>query len=167
MDLKEVWIGESLKVLSSGRIGKFEGIAKDGRARVSSSGKIFLVKATNLEKYIEPPIDKIKAIRDELEGRKVSIDAQLNFNTSLDLHIDKLSPSLGNSAPEHILQFQLKSCQEFLVKAIELKMANIIIIHGRGTGVLRSEVLELIKSFEEVSFTETINNGGAQRVIFK
>ena len=167
MDLKQIWIGEEVQVKSSGRIGKFEGIAKDGRARISSAGKVYLVKATNLDKHIEPEVDKVKAVMDELETKTVGLDNQLNFDTSIDLHINKLSPNLINSAPEHILQFQLRTCKSYLERAIKNRLSNILIIHGKGTGVLKSEVLEIINSFEEVSVKETVNNGGAQRVYFQ
>jgi len=167
MDLKEVWIGENIKVRSSGRIGKYEGISKDGRARVSSAGKIYLVKATNLEKYTEPKTDKVKAIKEELTGGTIGLGQHLQFDTTLDLHIRKLSPDLEHSSPEHILQFQLRACRAYITKAIENRASTVVIIHGKGTGVLRSEVIECIKSFAEVGSMEAINNNGAQRLFFR
>lgn len=153
-------------MLSSGRVGRFEGIAKDGRARVACQGKVYLVKSSKLEVFIEPKIDRVKELTDELNTspRKKLIT---NLKDEIDLHIKVLNPKLGNGLPEHILSFQLAECKTFITQSIVARKHNISIIHGKGAGVLKSEVLELLKSFAEVAQTESINSGGAQRVYFR
>lgn len=166
MNLKDLWIGESIKMMHSNRVGRFEGIAKDGRARVSFQGKVYLVKPGNLEIYIEPKIDKVKELTEELNARpKTKLIS--NLKDEIDLHIKVLNPKLINGLPEHILSFQLAECKSFIKQSIKARKHNISIIHGKGAGVLKSEVLELLKSFKEVAQTEDINNGGAQRVYFR
>lgn len=166
MNLKELWIGEMVRVISSGRIGKFEGLAQDGRARVSSHAKTYLIKADNLKIYNEPKFDKVKELEAELNTKKITpINSELSEN--LDLHIKKLNPSLLNGLPEHILNHQLNSCKSYISDAIKARKYYVTVIHGKGAGVLRSEVLEILKSFDEVDYCEEVNNGGAQRVYFK
>lgn len=166
MNLKELWIGETLTMLASGRIGRFEGIAKDGRARVACQGKVYLVKPNKLEIYVEPKIDKVKELTDEL-NTSPRTKLITNLKNEIDLHINVLNPKLSNGLPEHILSFQLAECKTFITQSVAARKHNISIIHGKGAGVLKSEVLELLKSFEEVSQTESINSGGAQRVYFR
>lgn len=166
INLKDLWIGELIKVLSSGRIGKFAGIAKDGRARISSSGKIYLVKPSNIELYTEPAIDKVELLKQELSSKK-STSRLTESATQIDLHIKKLNPSMINAQAEHILNHQLVACKSFIVDNVKSRSYSVTIIHGKGEGVLRSEVLELLKDIEEVRLVEEVNNGGAQRIYFK
>ncbi|MBK7007207.1 MAG: Smr/MutS family protein [Saprospiraceae bacterium] len=45
-------------------------------------------------------------------------------------------------------------------------MANIIIIHGKGEGVLRNLVHQMLDSYSEVQWKMLINQGGATEVVF-
>lgn len=166
LNINDLWIGETLRVLSSGRIGRFEGVAKDGRARVSSLGKVYLIKPSNIELYEEPEIDKVELIKKELSATapKSSFKDQPN---QIDLHIEQLDPKMINALPEHILNHQLKACRSFINDSIKSRSFSVTIIHGKGMGVLRSEVLELLKGVAEVQLIEEVNNGGAQRIYFK
>lgn len=166
MDFKELWIGETLTMLASGRIGRFEGIAKDGMARVACQGKVYLVKPNKLKIYIEPKIDKVKELTDEL-NKSPRTKLTTNLKNEIDLHINVLNPKLSNGLPEHILSFQLAECKSFIEQSIKARKHNISIIHGKGVGVLKSEVLELLKSYAQVAQKEDINSGGAQRVYFR
>lgn len=166
LNLKDIWIGEAVKVLSSGHIGKFEGIAKDGRARISRLGKVYLVKPANLVVYEEPEIDKVEMLKQELNQDKTASKVKEHI-TQIDLHIKSLNPSMINSLPEHILNHQLSACKSFISDCIKSRGFSITIVHGKGAGVLRSEVLEILKGIKEAQLIEEVNNGGAQRVYFK
>ncbi|MBK8827793.1 MAG: hypothetical protein IPO26_14065 [Saprospiraceae bacterium] len=49
MNIKDLWIGESVRIKTSGKTGRFEGINHQGKARISVDQKILLVAAENLE----------------------------------------------------------------------------------------------------------------------
>lgn len=49
MNLKELWVGESILIITSGKHGKFEGINNEGKARIRVGDKILLIKADNLD----------------------------------------------------------------------------------------------------------------------
>ena len=51
INLEELWVGDGVKIVSSGRIGTFESIHQNGKARIKSQGKIYLASAVNLELY--------------------------------------------------------------------------------------------------------------------
>ena len=50
--------------------------------------------------------------------------------------------------------------------AIDKKVTNIIIIHGKGEGVLRNLVHQMLDSYSEVQWKMLINQGGATEVVF-
>jgi len=166
MNLKELWIGESLEILSKNLIGRYEGPAADGKAKVSSEGQVYLVEALDLKLYEEPKVDKVKQIMNEMNQRSNACKIG-DTDDEIDLHIKVLNPSLINGLPEHILNHQLMSCKSFLDKAINARVWSATIIHGKGEGVLRSEVLNLFKKYVEIDRAEAIKDNGAQRVYFK
>jgi len=118
VNIKELWIGEDVEILSSGRIGRFEGVSNDGRARVSSNDKVYLVTASNLKVYEEPKVDKVKELMQEMNQRSDSCKLG-SMNDEIDLHIKKLNPSLANGRAEHILNHQLAACRSFVTEAIK------------------------------------------------
>lgn len=166
MDLKELWIGEDVEVLSSGRVGRYEGTSKDGRARISSQGKVYLIKQSNLKIYEEPKVDKVSVMMDEMNRRSNSCKLG-STEDKIDLHIKTLNPSLVHGLPEHILNYQVTSCRSFIKQAIKSRVWAVTIIHGKGAGVLRSEVLGLLKNYNQVDRIEAIKDNGAQRIYFK
>lgn len=165
MDINELWIGDLVQILSSGKQGKFMGKSKDGRARVAFQDKILLVKGSNLQTYEEVIPDDLEGLIENDVPKTTSTTTK--FNPILDLHIEKLNPTIRNSQPEHILNFQLKTCENFIEKAIELGKSNITIIHGRGSGRLKAEVIHLLGYYDRVMMIESANNGGAQVVLLK
>ena len=166
MDLKELWIGDQVRLLSSGRNGTFEGIAKDGRARVKVVGNFILTAATNLERYEETA--KPPTITNSEEHKNgYDLDARESFKSEIDLHIDSLAPMLTNEAPQLIIRRQLLECRRYVQDAIQFGMKYITIIHGVGTGELKKEVEHLLSEYSEVRYTIPKHNGGATEVWLK
>ncbi len=162
LDIKNLWIGELLQVISSGRIGTYEGLAKNGKLRIKAEGKIYLASLKNVQEYQAPsekktlplePIKKYKALK--------------AFNDTLDLHMEKLSPDLEHANPIQILNYQVKTCENYIKQAINRRRASVTIIHGKGKGQLKNEVIHLLKSYSQVKFYIEKNNGGAQEVLFQ
>lgn len=166
MNIKELWVGESVRMVASGRIGIYEGPSKDGRARVSINEKVYLVKPANLEIYTEPKVDRVKEIMVEMNQKSNACKIG-STHDSIDLHIKTLNSSLANGKPEHILTHQLASCKTFIEQALGARVWSVTIIHGKGTGVLRMEVLALLKNYTQVDRIESIKDDGGQRVYFK
>jgi len=169
LDLKILWIGDSLRIKSSGKEGVFAGLGKDGKARIKYKGKILLVKSTNLEIVEDQEEDEL--INEEnLESTIFEIapsQPEYNFTNELDLHINKLNPELENGHPQLIIDNQLVVCREFIKHSIKKKKNVVTIVHGKGKGVLKAEVLHLLKEFSNVRFAIEINDGGAQEVWLK
>lgn len=167
MNLKSLWRGEQVKIISSGKAGKFEGINKEGKARISVQDKILLVLANNLE--IIPEKEHFIDINDYLNEEKIKENKEgktikIKFEHTLDLHIDKLAPYLENELPSRILEYQLAQSEIFILHAINKKYPHFTIIHGKGQGVLKQAIEHQLTLFHQVKITFSKNGGGAVEV---
>lgn len=64
----------------------------------------------------------------------------------IDLHIENLLDNWQRLSNYDILQYQLRHFRKMLERYMEQQVPKIIVIHGKGEGVLRSEIrLELLK----------------------
>jgi dsDNA-specific endonuclease/ATPase MutS2 len=61
----------------------------------------------------------------------------------VDLHVEKLQ--LRNLANEHVLEIQLAKAREVLTENKNKRGLKIILIHGNGKGILRNELIKLLK----------------------
>ncbi len=166
MNLKELWIGERVQIISSGKTGKFAGIHKSGKARVGVGDTILLVANTNLivlpEEVYYPDIHDILQSDEKISDKKKPLNTQ--FNHTLDLHIDKLAPHMENELSAIILDFQLRSSYNFIQEAIQKNYPHITLIHGKGQGVLKQAIEHQLKQFDQIRFTFSKNGGGAVEV---
>ena len=109
------------------------------------------------QEYI-PPVN--------LDEEKLVDNKFRSFSDILDLHIEKLNPEMKNEIPQLILNYQLKIAKEYILEAIRRKRLSVTIIHGKGTGALKMEIDQLLKDFQEIYFTKSVNEGGAIEIIF-
>jgi len=163
MDLKELWIGDLLKVKSTGKIGTFEGKFGKDIAILKIAGKKVEVLSTDLKMY-HPPKEKKEVFKKVYKSSPITIK---ELDNEIDLHLEKLTDNHQQIIPEIKLDFQVNACISYLQKAIEQRKHSVTIIHGKGTGTLKAEVLNLVKDFKEIYQTIEKNNGGALEVWFR
>ncbi len=159
--LKDLWIGDELEITSTGRIGSFEGIHKNGNAIIKSEGKIYLAAENDLVMYVPPKETKKLVFNDETGPSKKNF-----VGDSIDLHIENLNPNLVGSRPERILDFQVTAFEEYLAAAKRSYKSECTIIHGKGAGVLKSCVMTIIKSDKEIKHYNAVHDGGAVHILF-
>ena len=161
--MSEFWIGDIVRIVSSGKIGKYEGQI-NGMAKIKVDNKILLVNFNDFELVEE---DEINTEDHASSKEKIqSINTIKSFSDVLDLHIEKLNPAMQNQLPEMIINYQIKIAKEYLKEAIKRKRLSITIIHGKGTGVLKMEILHLLDAFPQIYFTKSVNDGGAIEILF-
>jgi len=68
----------------------------------------------------------------------------------VDLHIEKLTENWKGLSNFEILTIQLSNFERFYQLAIAHRQPNLIVIHGIGTGKLRNEIHEMLKTKKEV-----------------
>ena len=168
MNLEELWIGDRLLVRSLNQIGQFEGISPKGLAIVKMKASVIQVES----KFLSLAKEEIKEIDLGL-GHDEEVQSSLNKGlesslqkAQIDLHIEILNPSLKNARVERILQYQIEQCHFFVSEAIHRMKHSVLIIHGRGEGVLKMEVEHLLQHFKEVHHVIKVNNEGAVQVMF-
>jgi dsDNA-specific endonuclease/ATPase MutS2 len=167
INIKDLWIGEAVKLKASGKSGKFLGINTDGKARIQTEGKIILTASHNLEiipeKEFQLDIDEFLKLEQE-KNRTSTTPLKIKFDHTLDLHIEKLAPHMENELAARILEFQLLQSENFIKNAIEKKYHHFTIIHGKGQGVLKQAIEHQLSLFHQVKITFSKNGGGAVEV---
>lgn len=164
IDLKDLWIGDYLEIVSSGKQGTFEGIAENGQAIIKTSTVFIKAESKDLLLIKEPPLD----LESSLDNPEEEVDnIWENFSSIIDLHLDALLEDKEDFQPRDPIKYQIEKCSAFIEKAIEKKLGRVIIIHGKGDGTLKNEVLSLLKKYPETGLTLDIHDGGATEVHLK
>ena len=163
MQFDDLWIGDEVFVKSKGVNGRWDGLVSRKEARIRIGEKTFLISLTEIE--------EARQLRKAELPKKVIISksekvSQEPKSSEIDLHIETLSPERKNDLPEMILNYQLKRCQSFISDCIKDHRPTALIIHGKGTGLLKSEVLHMLEGTPEVKFTFPKKDGGATEVWF-
>lgn len=104
-----------------------------------------LVPLPDPEDYRLEPNEEFKQIRikhksESLNKKPKSVPAQGKSVWEIDLHIEELIDDFRNLSNGEILDIQMKHFNYFLGNAIEKRIPKVIIIHGKGEGVLKSEI---------------------------
>lgn len=109
-----------------------------------------------------------------LKIKQVTREVKLHKN-EIDLHIENLIDSHTHMTNHEILTMQMKVCKRFIQKAIEANHKKIVLVHGKGEGVLKNEIHSYLISlktlngykleFHDASF-QRFGIGGATEVIF-
>lgn len=162
--MNDYWIGDWVKILASEKLGLYEGEI-NGKARIKIDKDFLLLDYFEFELLPEELIP----VKNELPAKeKINISTnKTNFDNTLDLHIEKLKPSMVNAIPEMILKHQLLKAKEFIESAIEKRIFRIVMIHGKGLGALKMEIEHLLGDYPQLNYYITINDGGATEVYFK
>ena len=105
------------------------------------------------EKYPDR-IDEIIPEYSNTHGRLYDISqakARLESPRSVvDLHIEKLTDNWKGLSNFEILTIQLTYFEKYYSLAVAHRQPNLIVIHGVGTGKLRNEIHEILKTKKEV-----------------
>jgi hypothetical protein len=89
----------------------------------------------------------------------------------VDLHIEKLMDNWKGLSNFEILTIQLNNFEKYYQLAVAHRQPNLIVIHGVGTGKLRNEIHEILKTKKEVrTFANQYNENfgfGATEIYFQ
>lgn len=177
MNLDDLWIGDKILVKSAGEVGTFEKKINETTAIIKFEIGTSEIHIEDMELAGDKPIGSLKKkkpghnepneVEEETSGFKVLDKA--NFNNEIDLHFENLAPNKRKTDVANILDFQLKCCKEFIEAAIQLNESDIKIIHGKGNGILRDAVMDLLRDYEENIYWDfpNENKGGAISVLLK
>lgn len=85
----------------------------------------------------------------------------------VDLHIETILDRYNHLSNYEIVQIQLKKCKNAVERAIQKKVYKLIIVHGKGSGVLREEVHQLLNNYSvEIRDSRFQDYGGGATEVF-
>ncbi len=102
---------------------------------------------------------------------ELQLEKDRNGYYKFDLHIDELLDTTAGMDRRDILLYQLAKAEDVLKQYSKFKERNIVFIHGKGEGILRAELIKLLKKkfpkfkHQDASFSEY--SYGATRVTIK
>ncbi|MGN7723917.1 Smr/MutS family protein [Chitinophaga sp. 22620] len=97
------------------------------------------------------PVEK-KKLSTLTSFQSLKENARVEAKYEIDLHIDRLADNWRDLSPLEIVAIQLNEFQHYLDLAISQRQQSMIVIHGVGTGRLRDELHEILKTVPEVKF---------------
>lgn len=119
------------------------------------------IKDSLLQSKVEEPISK-----------KTDLDIKKGLEwREIDLHIEKIRPKdYDQLAAGEILDLQLKTLERSISKCLAEGIGKLVVIHGVGSGLLKREIQQLLKTYAHVKdFREaarTKYGSGASEIIF-
>jgi len=90
-------------------------------------------------------ISQIEKLNTEVKHSKIK---PIQYNFEIDLHIEELIDDHIGLSNFEIMQYQMQACRMFMEKAIRLKTKKVILIHGKGEGVLKHEIYSYLDRLE-------------------
>jgi Smr domain len=94
-----------------------------------------------------------------------------HFDREIDLHIEKLHSDPGKLTEVDMLNLQLDSFYKYFNEALSLGIEDVTVIHGKGKGTLRTQILMFLRNHHDVIRTENsykgMLNDGATKIYFK
>ncbi len=81
-----------------------------------------------------------KDVSKKLKKTVKSSEKTTSSKSFIDLHIECLVDNHTNLSNHEIVQKQMFACRSFVQKAIQSNKRKIVLIHGKGEGVLKAEI---------------------------
>ena len=176
MDNK-ISIGDKIKFLDfegGGEVISISGnsyviLTNEGFEEKHSKNSIIKVN-TDLEKSLKSTYVPVGFKKQIKKIQKDSIfKSKTPFVWEIDIHIENLLDNFYHMSNYEIVNYQLNKCEDIIHKALKAKVRKLVIIHGKGQGVLRKEVHNLLYSFR-LDFKDSDYmrySGGATDVFFR
>lgn len=101
---------------------------------------------------------------------KIKPSKKEDFVLEVDLHIEKLVPSTRGMSNYDILNIQMEEVKRKMDFCIKNRLPRLVLIHGVGEGVLKSEIEFLLGRYDNIVFQDASYRKyglGATEVYFK
>ncbi len=131
----------------------------DGFEMTYDAKELVLISSTNeISKFTsKQEILKSKQEKEISNKPKINLDKKSKkevFTLEIDLHIEKLVPSIKGLNNYDILTIQLDTAKRQMDFAVRNRIPKLVFIHGVGEGVLKSELEFFLKRYENITFQE-------------
>ena len=177
----EFKVGDKVSVLSEIIEGVIHEVDKetvvihdvDGFLRTYLVSEIALKKSPSDYKLLDSVLQA--NIKDKIK-EQIHLNRKPLRKFEIDLHMEELVDDHSYMTNHEILQNQMSVCKRFIQRAIDSGLKKIILIHGKGEGVLKNEIylyLNKLSAYHEIglqyhdaSYSE-YGVGGATEVLFE
>jgi DNA-nicking Smr family endonuclease len=152
--------GEQVSVLDEEGIFTIKKIEKNTAVLVDSYGfeNTYLVKHLIPHSLSSEKIYNTHSVPDSKEEdqiqKKVFSPRKREELREVDLHIGNLVDTLTGLQPHQMLQKQINKARAEIQQAKKDKVKKLILIHGKGKGVLKNEIYKLLDSIEGIEYFE-------------
>lgn len=147
-------IGDVVKPIDESLEGKVIGIEKS---------KILVLLNDGFEEYYfeRDLVHKTKDIYSEIETKEPHLQIIIEEYKieSVDLHFDALHFKQYKVQPHEVLSKQLILLKEAVVEAQKNKVNQLDIIHGKGEGILKNEVIKMLSKYKNMEPIKNKNQG--------
>ena len=147
-------IGDLVKPIDESIEGKVVGIEKT---------KILVLLEDGFEMhYFERElVHKINDIYSEVETKDLHLQIIIEAYKieSVDLHFDALHFKQYKVQPHEVLSKQLLMLHEAILEAQKNKVNQLDIIHGKGEGILKNEVIKMLLKYKNIEPVKNKNQG--------
>ena len=147
-------IGDLVKPIDESIEGKVVGIEKT---------KILVLLEDGFEMhYFERElVHKINDIYSEVETKDPHLQVIIEAYKieSVDLHFDALHFKQYKVQPHEVLSKQLLMLHEAILEAQKNKVNQLDIIHGKGEGILKNEVIKMLLKYKNIEPVKNKNQG--------
>ncbi len=143
-------VGDSVAVLHDTIKGKVVELSsssvriedEDGFLRSYPLSKIVLQQSKEDYKIENKIVAKDRvAARPAVAVSKITIVKNIARTPSeIDLHIEELRDHTTHLSNFEIVQIQMTACRAFVQDALAARLKKVVVIHGKGEGVLKSEI---------------------------
>lgn len=112
---------------------------------------------------------KLKSIQERSSIQERMDNAKTVYE--LDLHIEELTDRYHQMSHGDILEYQLRCCRQFIQEAYNKHYRRVVLIHGRGEGVLKMEIHRYLDRMPNVDYHDapyrTYGYGATEVVIHR
>jgi hypothetical protein len=118
------------------------------------------ILTTEIDKLTEEDFKKLVQEKEEKPVPEKPVQKRTEDIVEIDLHINELLDNSAGLSNSEILEIQKEKVESEMKLAIQTGVKKIIFIHGLGQGVLKQEVINLLKTkfkkyyFQDASFKE-------------
>ncbi len=115
---------------------------------------------TEIDKLTEADFQKVVAEKEQKPSEEKVTQKRSSEIIEVDLHINELLDNAAGLSNSEILSIQTEKVESEMKAAISSGIRKIVFIHGLGQGVLKQEVINVLKSkfrkyyFQDASFKE-------------
>jgi dsDNA-specific endonuclease/ATPase MutS2 len=175
--METINVGDKVSVIDDAIDGVVISVKQNEVTIETSDGFTLIFKPNELIKLGNEKLyqGNIATVNKDLIPKKRNVQQTFKTKSEIptpdfDLHIEKLVKNHKSLSNYDILTIQMETAKRHIEFALKNRIPKIVLIHGVGEGVLKSELDFLLKRYEMISFREANYQRygqGATEVYFK